>query len=134
MNEFSNNQKIQETTDEQSSFNFHTVFSALILNWKWFLLSIIVCVGIGFLYLRYTTPVYNTSAKLLIKDNNDDSRRGGSSLQALESISNLGFISSNYGTENEQEILTSTTIAEQAVRDLKLYASYYIQVVFLRCP
>ncbi len=127
MNEFSNNQKIQETTDEQSSFNFHTVFSALILNWKWFLLSIIVCVGIGFLYLRYATPVYNTSAKLLIKDGNDDGRRGGGSLQALESISNLGIISNNYGTENEREILTSTTIAEQAVRDLKLYANYYVK-------
>ena len=127
MNEFNNKPKIQETAEEQSSFNFQTIFAAFILNWKWFLLSIIICVGIGFLYLRYTTPVYNTSAKLLIKDNNDDSRRGGSSLQALESISNLGFISSNYGTENEQEILTSTTIAEQAVRDLKLYASYYIK-------
>lgn len=127
MNELSNNPKVQEATEEQSSFNFNTIFTAVILNWKWFLLSIIVCVGIGFLYLRYATPVYNTSAKLLIKDNNDDGRRGGSSLQALESISNLGFISNNYGTENEQEILTSTTIAEQAVRDLKLYANYYIK-------
>ena len=127
MNELKNDQQIQGTSEEQSSFNFSTIFTAFILNWKWFLLSTIICVGIGFLYLRYATPVYNTSAKLLIKDGNDDNRRGGGALQALESMSNFGFISSNYGTENEQEILTSTTIAEQAIRDLKLYASYYIK-------
>ncbi len=127
MNELRNDQQIQETNEEQSSFNFQTIYTAFVLNWKWFLLSIFICLGIGFLYLRYATPVYNTTAKLLIKDDKNDNGGGGGALQALESMSNLGFISSNYGTENEQEILTSTTIAEQAIRDLKLYANYYIK-------
>lgn len=90
-------------------------------------LSILICVGIGFLYLRYTTPVYNTIAKLLIKDDDNSRRSGRGGLQALESMSNLGIISNNYGIENEQEILTSTTVAEQAVRDLKLYVNYYLK-------
>lgn len=127
MNELRNDQQNQETNEEQSSFNFQTIYTAFVLNWKWFLLSIFICLGIGFLYLRYATPVYNTTAKLLIKDDKNDNGGGGGALQALESMSNLGFISSNYGTENEQEILTSTTIAEQAIRDLKLYANYYIK-------
>lgn len=125
MNELGNNQEIQNASEEQSSFNFQTIYTAFILNWKWFLLSILICVGIGFLYLRYATPVYNVTAKLLIKDDNNDKRTGGGALQALESMSSLGIISSNYGVENEQEIITSTTIAEQAIRDLKLYVSYY---------
>lgn len=125
MNELGNNQEIQNASEEQSSFNFQTIYTAFILNWKWFLLSILICVGIGFLYLRYATPVYNVTAKLLIKDDNSDKRTGGGALQALESMSNLGIISNNYGVENEQEIITSTTIAEQAIRDLKLYVSYY---------
>ena len=127
MNELRNDQQIQETNEEQSSFNFQTIYTAFVLNWKWFLLSIFICLGISFLYLRYATPVYNTTAKLLIKDDKNDNGGSGGALQALESMSNLGFISSNYGTENEQEILTSTTIAEQAIRDLKLYANYYIK-------
>lgn len=127
MNELRNDQQIQETNEEQSSFNFQTIYTAFVLNWKWFLLSIFICLGIGFLYLRYATPVYNTTVKLLIKDDKNDNGGSGGALQALESMSNLGFISSNYGTENEQEILTSTTIAEQAIRDLKLYANYYIK-------
>ncbi len=127
MNELNNELKLQEAQEEQSSFNFQTIYTAFILNWKWFLLSVLVCLGIGFLYIRYATPLYSTSAKLLIKDGNDDKRGGGGALQALESMSNLGIISSNYGVENEQEILSSTTIAEQAIRDLQLYANYYIK-------
>lgn len=127
MSELKNNPEIQEMAEEQSSFNFQTIYKAFILNWKWFLLSILICIGIGFLYLRYTTPVYNTTAKLLIKDDNSDRRSGRGGLQALESMANLGVISNSYGIENEQEILTSTTIAEQSVRDLKLYVNYYIK-------
>lgn len=127
MNELKNNQEVLEVAEEQSSFNFQTIYKAFILNWKWFILSILICVGLGFLYLRYTTPVYNTIAKLLIKDDDSNRRAGRGGLQALESMSNLGIISNNYGIENEQEIITSTTVAEQTVRDLKLYVNYYIK-------
>ncbi len=127
MSETINNQEVQESNEEQSSLNFETIYTTLILNWKWYLLSVFICLGIAFLYLRYTTPIYNTTAKLLIKDddNKSGSARGG--LQALESMSNLGIISNSYGVENEEEILTSSTIAEQAVRDLKLYVNYYVK-------
>ena len=126
MSDIKTNQDLQTMEEEQSSFNFQTIYTTFILNWKWFVLSVFICLGIGFLYLRYTTPIYNTKAKLLIKDDdNRRYRRGG--IQGLESMSNLGIISNSYGIEDEQEILTSTTIAEQAVRDLKIYVTYYIK-------
>lgn len=83
--------------------------------------------GISFLYLKYATPTYNTIAKILIKDGDDDKRPSRGGFQAIESMTNLGVLSSNYGIENEQEIITSTMIAEQAVRDLKLYTNYYME-------
>lgn len=126
MNEYNKNAEVQSLDEEQSSFNFQTLYATFILNWKWFVLSILICLCIGFLYLRYATPVYNTVTKILIKeDNNRRSSRG--SFQALESMANLGVISNSYGVENEMEILTSTTIAEQTVRDLKLYVNYYMK-------
>lgn len=124
MNEYKNNQEVQVMDEEQSSLNFQTIYTAFILNWKWFLLSTIICLGIGFLYLRYTTPMYNMTAKLLIKDD-DKKKTGGGGLQALEGMANLGFLTNSLGVENEQEILSSTTIAEQTVIDLKLYVDYY---------
>ena len=86
MNEYNINEtNAQETAEEQSSFNFQAIYTAVILNWKWFLLSVIICIGLGMLYLRYSTPVYNVTAKLLIKDDNSGNNKGGGlgGLQAL---------------------------------------------------
>ena len=54
--------------EEKSAIDFQLIYSTVILNWKWFVLSIIICLGCSYLYLRYKSPVYATSAKLLIKD------------------------------------------------------------------
>ena len=112
-----------EEDNEQSSFNFQKLYSIFILNWKWFVLSIIICVGAAYLYLRYTTPVYATSEKLLIKDDNgnNNSRRAG---DFMSGMADFGIISNTYGIDNEMEILKTRTLASQVVSDLKLYTSY----------
>ena len=110
--------------EETSSINFQTIYTAVILHWKWFVLSLIICMGCAMIYLRYKTPVYQAYAKLLIKD--DDSRgRGGKS--GVLTTSNLGIMSNSTGIDNEKEILSSLSIAQQAVRDLKLYVNYSLE-------
>ena len=106
--------------ESSSSFDFATIYTTLILNWKWFLLSLIICLGSAAIYLRYKTPIYQASAKLLIKEGNQNSRRG------MMSSATLGMISNSDGINNEMEILTSHSLAEQTVRDLKLYVNYYL--------
>ena len=114
-------ESIQEN-EEKSSFDFATIYTVLILNWKWFVLSLIICMGAAHIYLRYATPIYQSAAKLLIKDaEGSGSRRGGNSIQ---SATNLGIISNSNGIDNEMEILKSRTLAQQAVYDLKLYVNY----------
>ena len=103
----------------KSLFNFQTVYMTLILNWKWFVLSLIICLGLASIYLRYTIPIYQTYAKLLIKEENTS--RGRNSLQYS---TNLGVVSNSTGIDNEMEILKSSSIAIQAVKDLKLYTTY----------
>lgn len=112
--------QVEELDDEQSSFNYQALIKTLILNWKWFLLSLIICLGTAYVKLRYTTPVYNMGAKLLIKDESS----GGSKNKGLAGLDNMGMLSNSTGIDNEREIIKSTTIAAQAVRDLKLYVSY----------
>ncbi len=109
-----------EEDNEQSSFNFQKLYSIFILNWKWFVLSIIICVGASYLYLRSVTPIYTASAKLLVKDGG---KRGRSS-DMMSNMSDFGMITNSYGIENEMEILKTRTLAAQVVRDLKLYTSY----------
>lgn len=69
---------------EKSTFDFSQIYAMLILNWRWFLISFVICVGSALIYLRFLTPVYQSTAKLLIKD---EGNRGGSSLQ---NSTNLG--------------------------------------------
>ena len=112
----------QATADDQKGFiNLGAIYATLILNWKWFVLSLIICLGAAAIYLRYTTPMYQASAKLLIKDNDGRS----SSRNNMMNSATLGIVSNSTGIDNEMEILTSHSLAIQAVRDLKLYAEYF---------
>ena len=87
--------------EEKSSIDFATIYTTLILNWKWFLLSLIICLGTAAIYLRYKTPIYQASAKLLIKDNDQNSSR-----RNMMQTAALGMISNSNGIDNEMEILT----------------------------
>ena len=93
---------------------------SLLINWKWIALSLIVCLGIGMAYIRYTNTVYSISEKVLIKAN-DNNSNSGSSLKSQT----MGFVSMSDGFDNELEILSTHTLAKQVVRDLNLFVSYY---------
>jgi capsular exopolysaccharide synthesis family protein len=106
----------QELEEESGSFfDLRAIIDVLILNWQWFALSLIICLGIAFLHLRYTTPYYSAFAKMFVKTN---------STTNLRSINALGEVVQSYGMENEKLILKSTAIAEETIRDLKLYTRY----------
>ena len=107
--------------EEESAFNIRNLMAIFILNWKWFVFSIILCLGVAYTYLRYTTPVYQAAAKMLVKDENG----GRSSRRSLLSAENLGMMSNSQGIDNEMEIIASRSIALEAVKELKLYTSYY---------
>lgn len=122
-----NNKKTAEVQTDETQLSKQkplidtaAIYTALVLNWKWFMLSIIICVGVAAIYLRYTTPIYRASEKMLIKNNDNNGRN-----RSIMSSSTLGMISNTDGIDNEMEILTSHSLAAQTVSDLKLYVNYY---------
>ena len=111
--------------EEQSALDFQTIYSTLILNWKWFLLSIILCCALAVAYVKLAPKVFQSSTKILIKD--DESKKsGGAAGAAAAAMSNLslGFMSSSNGIDNETEILNSRFLVQQTIKNLKLYAEY----------
>lgn len=112
---------VLQEQEEKSSFDFKTLYIIFILNWKWFVLSLIICVAAAAIYLRYTTPKYQAYAKFLIMDNDNNGR---SSRNSIMSTANLGTLTNSMGIDNEIEILKSRSVAQQVVRELKLYVSY----------
>jgi capsular exopolysaccharide synthesis family protein len=110
--------------EEGSSFDIKTIFTLLVLNWQWFLVSIIIFVSGALIYLRYQPRVYQMSVKMLIKDESNNRRNAG---QMLANMQDFGFISNSTGIENEIEILQSRVLSHEVVKDLKLYVEYYQQ-------
>ena len=111
--------------EEQSALDFQTIYSTLILNWKWFLLSIVLCCALAVAYVKLAPKVFQSSTKILIKD--DESKKsGGAAGAAAAAMSNLslGFMSSSNGIDNETEILNSRILVQQTIKNLKLYAEY----------
>ena len=111
--EGNNNQQglynVQQELEEGSSFDFKIIYTTLILNWQWFVLSLIICLSVAAIKLRYTTPMYQSYAKLLIKDDdNNGGRRGGRS--TIANSSTLGIMTNSEGIDNEMEILKSTAL------------------------
>ena len=93
-----------------------------LIHWPWFVGAVIACLIAAWVYLYMSTPVYNISATVLIKDD----KKGGSAgmLSGLESLGLDGMISSSQNIDNEIEVLHSKTIAKEVVENLGLYISY----------
>ena len=125
MSEIKSNQDIviaaEEETDN-SLLNIQFLLKTFVLNWQWFLLSVIIFLGLAAIYVRYARPAYQVKAKVLIKD--DDNTSKGRSANQIMNTATLGIMNSSDGFDNELEVLKSRSLAEDAVRDLKLYVDY----------
>ena len=93
-----------------------------LIHWPWFVGTVVVCLIAAWVYLYMSTPVYNISATVLIKDD----KKGGSAgmLSGLESLGLDGMISPSQNIDNEIEVLRSKTIVKEVVENLGLYISY----------
>jgi len=112
--------------EHKSSINFQNIYKILVLNWQWFLLSLLICLGGAMLYLHYKTPTYGVSAKMLVKDEQKN-RSSGNMSQMLSNMQDFGIMTNSAGVENEVEILKSHLLAREAIVKLKLYASYKLE-------
>ena len=101
-----------------------TDYSALLfpylIRWPWIVASVVVCLALAWVYLRFATPVYNISATVLIKDD----KKGGSISSDLALFQDLGMLSTTGSVDNEIEILRSKSLAYKVVTDLGLYIAY----------
>jgi len=87
--------------------------------WPLFLLFGALAVAGAWVYMRYyTTPLYQATARLIIKDE----KKGNENSKLTES---LDLISSKKLVENEIEVIQSRTLMTEVVKKLALYAPMY---------
>ncbi|WP_299666375.1 polysaccharide biosynthesis tyrosine autokinase [uncultured Polaribacter sp.] len=119
-----NNTFLDAQLEENETLNIREELEKYLLHWKWFIVGLLLALVVAFLYLRYTTPQYNATATILIKDN----QKSGISKE-LETFKDLGIIGggSSNNTDNEIEIIKSRKIIGQVVDSLNLDITYIIE-------
>lgn len=114
------NKMITETSSE--NFNFKKIIGLYTKQWKWFVLSILLLLGIAFTYLRYTIPQFGAVAKIMILAE-DDGTSGVSALQDLSIFSE----NEEAAIEDEIEVITSRSFMQGIVKSLNLNLQYFIK-------
>ena len=109
---------------KEEKINFYALIFKYLIYWPWFVVSIILFLALGYLYIRKSTPVYQVNASVLIKE--DNSRGGFSNAKnPLGSLSGMGLISMTNNFDNEIEILNSRTLMKKVVINQNLYINYF---------
>ena len=105
-----------------SKDNFRSTIDTYLSKWKWILLSLVVALIAAFLFLRYSTYQYQSSASIKLKE-----ERNRSQLPEISSLQDYGLFSDNStNVLDEIEILKSRTIIQKVVDELDLNINYYV--------
>ena len=105
------------TEDRDNNYLAKIVFRYL-PYWPLFILLLLLAGAGSWFYLRLQTPLYQSTARLMIKDE----KKGTENTKALE---DLNLISTKKIIENEIEVIQSRTLVNNVVSNLHLYAPVY---------
>ncbi|MDE3743504.1 GumC family protein [Maribacter polysaccharolyticus] len=104
-----------ETTNHSLEIpDYRELLKPYIKSWKWFVVSGIVALVFGFLYIRYSVPKYAVEAKIQILDE----AKGSSQINVFEDLGILG--AGGIQIEDEIEILKSRSSLIALVKQLGL--------------
>ena len=116
-------QRIRNNKGADDMFSLRDIFDVFLVNWKWFLLSVIVCVVLARLYLASQLYVYQRQAVMLVKD--DASGSGGRrSNISTDALMQLNGVLAGTSVKNEVYILHSFQLSQEVARNLHLDVMY----------
>lgn len=111
-----------ENAEQQEEVSIIEIFFHYLRYWKFFILSVFVCIALAFIYLLYATPEYSVTSKVLI---NDDKKGQTVDMSSASAFNDIGIVAPKSNLDNEVEILRSKTLMENVVDSLKLNISYF---------
>ena len=113
-------ESIEKSNSNLVETNLRDEIAQYLRFWPWFVLGVIIMLSISFIYLRYTTPIYQTQASILIKDEKNSAL---SELAAFQDLGLTGTLNQS-GFDNEIQILKSRSLTERVVKELELNVTY----------
>lgn len=105
------------------TIDYQALLQKCLKHWRRFAASVLACLILAFIYIRYTAPVYNVTAGVLIQQEGQKGSLGGLSGGALSMLEGVGGFSLSTNFDNEVGIMQSRTLLKKVVTDLGLYIS-----------
>lgn len=93
----------------------------VLAHWWWFVVGVVLCCGLGVLYMVGTTHRLTTQGAIMLRQKGDESLTG-----QLESLSMLG-LGNNGAASDEVVVLRSRDLMHQALDALDLWNTYYVK-------
>lgn len=119
MNEYQSSNQPVQMQEDNSALNIKDLLFLYLSKWKWFVLSLAVCLCVAALYLLRTPAVYTRTANIIIEDNS----KGGSVSSDLN-FADMGLFQSNTNVNNEMISLKSPALMQEVVQRLHLTTNY----------
>ncbi len=116
-----NNQISDKLRQLNTGIDFKRILGAVVSKWYWFVLCLFFTFSIGFLYLRYTTPLFSIQSLILI----EDKQKGVGSLLNKLSDGGESADANNPNLFNEIFVLTSQDLVRMAVDSLDMNIRYF---------
>ncbi|MDD2961419.1 MAG: polysaccharide biosynthesis tyrosine autokinase, partial [Muribaculaceae bacterium] len=118
------NQDINSVEKEEAAngISMRDFFETCYRHWYWFIISIIACTSLAFLFAQSQTTKYKLYAYILIKS---DEKSGNISENSL--FADMGIGNPSQAVENEIYIIKSTQLLEQVVNRLNLDVTYFVK-------
>lgn len=88
-------------------------------KWYWFVISPLVCVGLGLVVSLFVQPKYEVRANVMLTEQSSVSKFLGSGLSGVSQL-----FGGNASAEDEVQIMTSHSVLRSVVKDLGLNQSY----------
>lgn len=123
------NDNLENRTSEEA-FDTTGLLLAFLANWKWFVLSVFVCLVVAWFYIARQVPVYQVNASIYLSQDNSSQRNAFNVGQSTDPMVAL----KNYIDETELEVLKSKNNVIKIVDSLNLAYSYYKEGTFRDIP
>lgn len=122
------NQKNIKPGQQDDFLRIQDLLYLCLARWKWFVLSLMVTIGVATVYLLRTPAVYTRTASVLIKEDS----KGESVSSDLESFSEFGLFQSGTNVNNELITFQSPALMTEVVKRLRLDMNYFVPGKFHR--
>ena len=108
-----------DNVNEIQTFTIQDMVSMVLKNWYWFVISVVLFVGIGVLYVMKSSPVYQRNATIMVKDS-----RKGSGANEMAIFGELAGLSTRRNVDNELFVLQARRLMVEVVERLGLTVNY----------